>query len=89
MERNYRNFSLIDEKLIKICSEYFAKRLTPDYDLNKLSKFYGVEALNITKLFLALRPSAMSGEPLYSIGYEGRERERTGGWLFRGWHLWW
>lgn len=85
LEQNYKNLSSIDEKLIKICSEYSAKLLTTDYNLNKLSKLYGVEVLNINELFLALRPSVRPGDLLtLQVIKEGKEREQGVGYLEDG-----
>lgn len=84
IELNYKNLPT-DEKLIKICSELSAKLITTDYNLNKLSKLYGVEVLNINELFLALRPSVRPGDLLtIQIVKEGKERDQGVGYLEDG-----
>ncbi|MCS7150402.1 MAG: hypothetical protein N2Z40_02745 [Caldimicrobium sp.] len=84
VEQNFKNIPT-DEKLIKICSDLSAKLLTTDYNLNKLSKLYGVEVLNINELFLALRPTVRPGDLLsLQIVKEGKEREQGVGYLEDG-----
>lgn len=84
IDQNYKNLPT-DEKLIKICSEHSAKLITTDYNLNKLSKLYGVEVLNINELFLALRPSVRPGDLItVQIVKEGKERDQGVGYLEDG-----
>lgn len=74
-----------DEKLIKICKELSAKLITTDYNLNKLSKLYGVEVLNINELFLALRLTVRPGDLItVQIVKEGKERDQGVGYLEDG-----
>ena len=84
VDQNYKNLST-DEKLIKICSELSAKLITTDFNLNKLSKLYGVEVLNINELFLALRPTVKPGDLItVQIVKEGKERDQGVGYLEDG-----
>ncbi|MGC9140979.1 MAG: PIN/TRAM domain-containing protein [Caldimicrobium sp.] len=84
VDQNYKNLPT-DEKLIKICSELSAKLITTDFNLNKLSKLYGVEVLNINELFLALRPTVRPGDLItVQIVKEGKEREQGVGYLEDG-----
>lgn len=84
VEEDYKNLPT-DEKLIKISSEYSAKLITTDYNLNKVSKLYGVEVLNINELFLALRPQIKPGELIsIQIIKEGKERDQGVGYLEDG-----
>jgi uncharacterized protein YacL len=79
VDQNYKNLPT-DEKLIKICSELSAKLITTDFNLNKLSKLYGVEVLNINELFLALRPAVRPGD-LITVQIVKEDKERAGSWL--------
>ncbi|MGC8871803.1 MAG: PIN/TRAM domain-containing protein [Caldimicrobium sp.] len=84
VDQNYKNLPT-DEKLIKICSELSAKLITTDFNLNKLSKLYGVEVLNINELFLALRPAVRPGDLItVQIVKEGKEKEQGVGYLEDG-----
>ncbi|MGC9110098.1 MAG: PIN/TRAM domain-containing protein [Caldimicrobium sp.] len=84
VDQNYKNLPT-DEKLIKICSELSAKLITTDFNLNKLSKLYGVEVLNINELFLALRPTVRPGDLItVQIVKEGKERDQGVGYLEDG-----
>lgn len=84
VEQDYKNLQT-DEKLIKICQEFSAKLITTDYNLNKLSKLYGIEVLNINELFLALRPTVKPGDLVrVQIVKEGKEREQGVGYLEDG-----
>ncbi|MFN4131689.1 MAG: PIN/TRAM domain-containing protein [Caldimicrobium sp.] len=84
VEENYKNLPT-DEKLIKISSEYSAKLITTDYNLNKVSKLYGIEVLNINELFLALRPPIRPGDLIsIQIIKEGKERDQGVGYLEDG-----
>lgn len=84
IDQNYKNLPT-DEKLIKLCSEFSAKLVTTDYNLNKMSQLYGVEVLNINELFLALRPSVKPGDLItIQIIKEGKERDQGVGYLEDG-----
>ncbi|MFN4196575.1 MAG: PIN/TRAM domain-containing protein [Caldimicrobium sp.] len=84
VEDDYINLST-DEKLIKIAHVYGGKLITTDYNLNKVSKLYGVDVLNVNELFLALRPTIRPGDMLsLQIVKEGKEKEQGVGYLEDG-----
>ncbi len=84
VEEDYKDLPT-DEKLIKISAEYSAKLITTDYNLNKMSRLYGVEVLNINELFLALRPPLRPGDSFFiQIIKEGKERDQGVGYLEDG-----
>lgn len=83
-EENYKDLPT-DEKLIKICKEHSGKLITTDFNLNKVSKLYGVEVLNLNELFLALRPPIKPGDIIrIQIIKEGKERDQGIGYLEDG-----
>ncbi|MFZ7121526.1 MAG: PIN/TRAM domain-containing protein [Eubacteriaceae bacterium] len=63
-EKDYKNISEVDAKLLKLAQDIKGKVVTNDYNLNKVAEFQGVEVLNINELANAVKPVVLPGEEM-------------------------
>jgi len=54
----------VDHMLIHLAADQNLRILTTDYNLNKVAKIHGVEALNLNDLASTLRPQTLAGDTL-------------------------
>jgi uncharacterized protein YacL len=75
----------VDKELVRLAKKYKMKLMTLDYNLNKVAKAGGVEALNINELANALKTNVLPGEKLkVKIVQKGKEKGQGVGYLDDG-----
>lgn len=69
--------SQVDDKLVILAREYQCPIITNDFNLNRVAVLQGVRVLSLNQLSDAVRPTVLSGQPMYvTVHREGRERQQ-------------
>jgi uncharacterized protein YacL len=75
----------VDGKLVKLASQLGAPVITVDYNLTKVARVQGVDALNLNELASALKPAFLPGQALrVRLVREGKEADQGVGYLEDG-----
>ena len=75
----------VDGKLLKLAAQLAAPIVTVDFNLTKVARVQGVEALNLNELASALRPAFLPGQALrVRVVREGKEADQGVGYLEDG-----
>lgn len=81
-DKDYKDISEVDTKLLRYASEDGAKLITNDFNLNKVAEIQGVTVLNINDLANAVKQQAVVGEEMrVTIVRAGSERHQGVGFL--------
>jgi uncharacterized protein YacL len=84
-EEIYPDIDLVDSKLVQLATDYKAKIITCDYNLNAVAKVRGVAVLNINELAANLRHQYLPGEKMQiKVVQAGREDGQGLGYLTDG-----
>lgn len=76
-EKDYKNISEVDSKLLKLAEDMNAAIVTNDFNLNKVADFKGVLVLNINELSNAIKPVVLPGEDMtVTVIKDGKEHEQ-------------
>ena len=85
LEKDYRDLTDADTKLIRLAKELNAKIITTDFNLNKVASLEGVVVLNVNDLSAILKPIALPGETMnVFVVKEGKEKKQGVGYLDDG-----
>jgi uncharacterized protein YacL len=75
----------VDGKLLKLAAQLSASIITVDYNLTKVARVQGVDALNLNELASALKPAFLPGQTLrVRLVREGKEADQGVGYLEDG-----
>lgn len=84
-DKDFRELSEVDTKLLKLAQQLNGKVITNDYNLNKVAGVQGVPVLNINELSNAVKPVLLPGEVMRTqIIKEGKESNQGIGYLDDG-----
>ena len=85
LEDAYPDIELVDSKLVQLATDYKAKIITCDYNLNAMAKVRGVPVLNINELAISLRTQYLPGEVIQvKVTQAGKEDGQGLGYLTDG-----
>ncbi|MHB9003462.1 MAG: TRAM domain-containing protein [Coriobacteriia bacterium] len=84
-DADYPEIKTVDDKLLRLASDSGAAIVTVDFNLTKVARVRGLDALNINEVAAALKPAHLPGEPLrVRITREGKEAGQGVGYLEDG-----
>lgn len=76
-DKDYKDITEVDSKLLKYASEIDASIITNDFNLNKLAVVQGIKVLNINDLANSVKTVVIPGEKMIvNIVREGREKRQ-------------
>lgn len=74
MERDYKDITGVDSKLVQLAKEVEGTIITVDYNLNKVARLQGVKVLNVNELANAVKAIVLPGEEMeVKVIKEGKE----------------
>lgn len=84
-ETDYADTPLVDEKLMRLGVASSSAIVTVDFNLTKVARVRGIEALNLNDAAVALRPNYLPGETIaLRISKNGKEPDQGVGFLEDG-----
>lgn len=84
-DADYPEIKTVDDKLLRLANDTGASIVTVDFNLTKVARVRGIEALNINEVAAALKPAHLPGEPLrVRLNREGKEAGQGVGYLEDG-----
>lgn len=84
-DADYPEVKTVDDKLLRLAQDTGAGIVTVDFNLTKVARVRGIEALNINEVAAALKPAHLPGEPLrVRLTREGKETGQGVGYLEDG-----
>jgi uncharacterized protein YacL len=85
LEKDYRDISEVDQKLVRLAKELDCAIVTNDYNLNRVAELQGIKVLNINELANAVKTVVLPGESItVHIIQEGKELGQGVGYLDDG-----
>lgn len=85
IEKDYKNITEVDSKILKLAEDLGASIVTNDFNLNKVADFKGVLVLNINELSNAIKPIVLPGEDMtVTVIKDGKEHDQGIGYLNDG-----
>ncbi len=74
LEKDYKDISGVDSKLVQLAKEVNGTVITVDYNLNKVARLQNVDVLNVNELANAMKAIVLPGEEmLVHVVKEGKE----------------
>jgi uncharacterized protein YacL len=85
LEKDYKDISGVDSKLVHLAKEVGGTVITVDYNLNKVARLQNVKVLNVNELANALKAIVLPGEEMtVKVVKEGKEASQGIGYLDDG-----
>jgi uncharacterized protein YacL len=85
LEKDYRDVSEVDQKLVRLAKELECAIITNDYNLNRVAELQGIKVLNINELANAVKTVVLPGESItVHVIQEGKELGQGVGYLDDG-----